>query len=430
MKNKTSKPYAWVPTLYIAEAIPYVTATELSRLMFQDMGVDTAEALALSQIIGLPWIVKPIWSPFIDVIKTKRWWVLSMQLFIVLAIALAGFFIPSPFWLVGTLAMFTTIAFASATHDISADGYYILALSNRNQELYVGVRNTFYRIGMVLVSGLLVMLVGCLKDGSSYFPQMSVETSWMTVFVVIACLMFIIFIQNSRAMPKVEKKMDAKRDKHNILKDFLPTFKILFCKPHIISSLCFIVLFRIPEGMITSVVPFFLRDSMEMGGIGMNDQDFGLIKGTLGVIGLLAGGLVGGWLVSKYGLKKCLWPLVLCISLPDIVYVYMAYTQTTDLITIGSCFCVEQVGYGLGFAAYTLYLVNFSRGERATSVFSVCTALQYLGGVILPGLLAAWLISFVDYTWFFIISTILCLVTFAVTAFVKIPEKENDSLSS
>ena len=208
------------------------------------------------------------------------------------------------------------------------------------------------------------------------------------------------------------------------LVEFWNTLKVFARKPHIITALLFILLFRLPEGLLTKIVPLFLTRSVAEGGLEMTKVDFGLVYGTLGVIGLLAGGIIGGWAVSEWGLKRCLWPLVLCITLPDLVYVYLSYVPTDSVWLIGSCVCIEQIGYGLGFAAYTLYLVHFSRGERTTAVFAICTAGQYLGGVMLPGMVSGLISENVGYQTFFLIVMALCLVTFAVTALVKIEEEK------
>jgi PAT family beta-lactamase induction signal transducer AmpG len=207
------------------------------------------------------------------------------------------------------------------------------------------------------------------------------------------------------------------------LHEFVETLKVFITKPHIISALCFILLFRLPEGLLTKIVPLFLTRTRAEGGLEMSNVDFGLIYGTLGVIGLLLGGIIGGWAVSKWGLKKCLWPLVLCITLPDIVYVYLSYYPTDNLWLIGTCVCIEQIGYGLGFAAYSLYLVTFSRGERTTAVFSICTAGQYLGGVMIPGMVSGFISKSIGYQHFFLLIMAFCLVTFAVTACVKVNEE-------
>ena len=419
MKNK---PYAWVPSLYLGEALPFSAVMLISVIMFQELGLTDAQITYYTGWLGLPWVIKPIWSPIIDNMKTKRWWIVSMQFLMGVALALVAFTLPSAFWLQGTLAVFMLIAFASATHDISADGFYIIGLTDKDQELYVGVRNTFYRIGMVIGQGGLVLLAGYMQQGKFGESLQSLTSSWMAVFIIIGVLMLLLGLYHAFILPKVETVVHDRFDFMEQMREFWLTLKVFAAKPHIISALCFILLFRLPEGLLTKIVPLFLKRSTAEGGLAMNDVDFGLIYGTLGVIGLLLGGLLGGWIVSRWGLKKCLWPLVLCITLPDIVYVYLSYYPTESLWLIGSCVCAEQLGYGLGFAAYTLFLVHFSRGERSTAVFSICTAGQYLGGVMLPGMVSGLISDSIGYQNFFWLIMLLCLVTFAVTAWVKIED--------
>ena len=360
--NQTTKPYAWVPSLYLGEALPFSAVMLISVILFR---------------------------------------------------------------LQGTLAIFMIIAFASATHDISADGFYIIGLPDKEQELYVGVRNTFYRIGMVIGQGGLVLLAGYMQDGHFGETMQSVSASWMTVFIILGILMFLLGLYHAFILPKVETSVHDRFDFKEQMHEFVQTLKVFLTKPHLISAICFILLFRLPEGLLTKIVPLFLKRTTDEGGLAMSDVDFGLIYGTLGVIGLLLGGIIGGWAVSKWGLKKCLWPLVLCITLPDIVYVYLSYFPTDNLWLIGSCVCIEQIGYGLGFAAYTLYLVTFSRGERSTAVFSICTAGQYLGGVMIPGIVSGFISGNIGYQNFFWVVMAFCLVTFAVTACVKIEDHKD-----
>ena len=419
MKNK---PYAWVPSLYLGEALPFSAVMLISVIMFQELGLADAQITYYTGWLGLPWVIKPIWSPIIDNMKTKRWWIVSMQFLMGVALALVAFTLPSAFWLQGTLAVFMLIAFASATHDISADGFYIIGLTDKDQELYVGVRNTFYRIGMVIGQGGLVLLAGYMQQGKFGESFRSLTSSWMAVFLILGVLMLLLGLYHAFILPKVETVVHDRFDFMEQMREFWLTLKVFAAKPHIISALCFILLFRLPEGLLTKIVPLFLKRSTAEGGLAMNDVDFGLIYGTLGVIGLLLGGLLGGWIVSRWGLKKCIWPLVLCITLPDIVYVYLSYCPSESLWLIGSCVCAEQLGYGLGFAAYTLFLVHFSRGERSTAVFSICTAGQYLGGVMLPGMVSGLISDSIGYQNFFWLIMLLCLVTFAVTAWVKIED--------
>lgn len=416
MINK--KPLLWIPTLYMGEALPYAAVMLMSLVLYQEMGLTDTQITLYTGWLGLPWVIKPIWSPIVDGIKTKRWWILAMQLTIGAALALLAFTLPTSFWLQCSLALFMLIAFGSATHDICADGFYILGLENREQELYVGLRNTFYRIGMVLGQGGLVMLAGLLQKSG-----MAIPLSWSITFLAVAGLMFMLFAWHWKALPKPFSD-SSKGEKLSVFEDFKLTLRVFFTKPHLITALLFILLFRLPEGLLTKIVPLFLKRTVEEGGLALTDVQYGFVYGTLGVIGLLGGGIVGGWLVSKFGLKKMLWPLVLCITLPDIVYVYLSLYGTQSLPIIATCVFVEQVGYGLGFTAYTLYLVSFSHGERSTSVFSICTAFQYLGGVMLPGMVSGWLSDQMGYSQFFIAVMGFCLVTFAVTAMLRLPEEK------
>ena len=436
-----NKPLSWIPTLYLGESLPFAAVMLMSLVLYQEMGLTDTQITLYTGWLGLPWVIKPLWSPIVDGIKTKRWWILAMQLLIGASLALLAFTLPTAFWLQCSLALFMLIAFSSATHDICADGFYILGLTNKDQELYVGLRNTFYRIGMVLGQGGLVMLAGLLQKS-----EMSIPLSWSITFLAVAGLMLMLAAYHWKALPNPEEEvkseqLKAKSDSNlasdsssessscslhsSVIEDFKATFRVFFTKPHLITALLFILLFRLPEGLLTKIVPLFLKRTIGEGGLALTDVQYGFVYGTLGVIGLLGGGIVGGWLVSKFGLKKMLWPLVLCITLPDIVYVYLSLVQSQSLPLIATCVFIEQVGYGLGFTAYTLYLVSFSHGERSTSVFSFCTAFQYLGGVMLPGMVSGWMSDQMGYQQFFIAVMGFCLVTFAVTALVRLPKEDN-----
>lgn len=420
--RSATKAYAWIPSLYLGESLPFSAVMLISVIMFQELGLTDGQITLYTGWLSLPWVVKPVWSPIVDNLKTKRWWIVTMQFLMGVTLAMVAFTLPTSFWLQGVLAIFMVIAFASATHDISADGFYIIGLSDKEQEFYVGVRNTFYRVGMVIGQGGLVLLAGFMQNGGLGEAFRSMTVSWMVVFCILGILMVLLGLYHAFILPKVETCVHDRFNFVEQMREFMRTLKVFVTKPHLISALCFILLFRLPEGLLTKIVPLFLKRSEADGGFAMTDVDFGLIYGTLGVIGLLLGGIIGGWAVSKWGLKKCLWPLVLCITLPDIVYVYLSYFHTENLWLIGTCICIEQIGYGLGFAAYTLYLVTFSRGERSTAVFSICTAGQYLGGVMIPGMVSGLISENIGYQNFFWIVMAFCLVTFAVTAFVKIED--------
>lgn len=408
MKNK---PYAWVPSLYLAEALPYVAVMVIATTMYKRLGLSNTELALYTSWLYLPWVIKPLWSPFVAAIKTERWWVLLMQLLIGAGFAGIAFTLPTSLWLQGSLAFFWILAFASSTHDIAADGLYILGLSTHDQSLYVGIRSTFYRIGNILGQGLLVMLAGWLERSQT------VPMAWSITFLVLAGLFLALWGWHSVALPK-QTEMKDRPAKTSLVSDFWLALKTFFTKPHIVSALLFMLLFRFPEGQLVKIANPFLLDTPEAGGLALSTEAVGFVYGTVGIIGLTIGGLLGGWCVSRHGLKRWLWPMVAAISLPDLVYVYLASTSASFL-TVNTCVFIEQFGYGFGFTAYMLYLVYFSQGERSTAVFSICTAMQALG-MMLPGMMAGWMADHLGYLNFFWWVVGCCLVTFVVSAFIKI----------
>ncbi|MBR1665016.1 MAG: MFS transporter [Bacteroidaceae bacterium] len=415
-----NKPYAWVPSLYLAEALPYVAVMVIATTMYKRLGLSNTELAFYTSWLYLPWVIKPLWSPFIAAIRTERWWVLLMQLLIGAGFAGIAFTLPTTYWLQGSLAFFWILAFASATHDIAADGLYILGLSTHDQSLYVGVRSTFYRIGNIVGQGLLVMLAGWLEKSQT------VPMAWSIAFLVLAGTFLALWLWHSVALPKVSHP-EISQQRAGVLSDFWLALKTFFTKPHIIPALLFMLLFRFPEGQLVKIANPFLLDTPDAGGLGLSTEAVGFTYGTVGIVGLTIGGLLGGWCVSRHGLKRWLWPMVLAISLPDLVYVYLAYVapslaaaaDPSPLFIINLCVFIEQFGYGFGFTAYMLYLVYFSQGERSTAVFSICTAMQALG-MMIPGMIAGWMADHLGYLHFFWWVMLCCLVTFAVSALIKI----------
>ncbi len=411
--NSSSRPYAWVPSLYLAEALPYVAVMIIATTMYKRMGLSNTELALYTSWLYLPWVIKPLWSPFIAAIKDERWWVLLMQLLIGAGFAGIAFTLPTTFWLQGSLAFFWILAFASATHDIAADGLYILGLSSHDQSLYVGIRSTFYRIGNIFGQGLLVIFAGWLERSQT------IPMAWSISFFVLAGLFLALWLWHQVTLPKPLKEERTETNNKSLLLDFWLALKTFFTKPHIVSALLFMLLFRFPEGQLVKIANPFLLDGTEVGGLALSTEAVGFVYGTVGIIGLTIGGLLGGWCVSRHGLKRWLWPMVLAISLPDLVYVYLAYASEPSLPIVNCCVFIEQFGYGFGFTAYMLYLVFFSQGERSTAVFSICTAMQALG-MMLPGMIAGWMADHLGYQNFFWWVVGCCFVTFVVSAFIRI----------
>ena len=414
--NLSKNPWSWVPSLYFAEGIPYVAVMTIALVLYKQLGLSNTEITYYTSWLYLPWVIKPLWSPFIDLIKTKRWWITSMQILIGAAFGGVAFTIPTDFWLQGTLAFFWLMAFSSATHDIAADGYYMLALDSHEQSWFVGIRSTFYRLAMIVGQGVLVMIAGTLE----IIFRNQIAYSWSLLFYGCCGLFIAIWIWHTYVLPHPSE--DGVREgvsASTILADFKETIKTFFQKEQVLVGILFMLLYRMPEGLLVKISTLFLIDAETNGGLGLSPQELGFVQGTVGVIGLTLGGILGGIVAGKDGLKRWLWPMVCAITLPDIVYVFMAYALPANLLIVNVCVFIEQFGYGFGFTAYMLYLIYYSRGEYKTSHYALCTAFMALS-MMIPGLFAGALQEAVGYRMFFIIVMAFCSVTFIMASLLKI----------
>ena len=413
--NFIHKPWAWVPTLYFAEGVPYVAVMTISVIVYKRLGLSNTDITLYTSWLYLPWVIKPLWSPFVDMLRTKRWWILMMQILIAAALAGVAFTIPGPLWLKGSLAFFWLLAFSSATHDIAADGFYMLGLEQHEQAYFVGIRSTFYRIATIFSSGLLVGLAGVLQEFTH-----SIAYAWSLVFYFIAGLFIALWLYHSCALPRpAEDSNRLQKTAGDIVNEFWQTLVTFFRKPQVWVGICFMLFYRMPEGLLAKVSALFLVDKVSNGGLGLSDVEFGMVQGTVGVIGLTLGGIIGGIAASRDGLKRWLWPMVMAITIPDLVYVYLSYALPSSLLVINICVFLEQFGYGFGFSAYMLYLIYYSQGEHKTAHYALCTAFMALS-MMIPGLFAGALQESVGYQAFFIIVVACCAMTYIVSALLKI----------
>ena len=582
-------PFSWVPSLYLAEAMPYVAVMVISVLMYKRLGVSNTDIGLYTSWLYLPWVIKPFWSPLLDLFYHKRGWIVFMQILIGAGFAGIAFTLPTPFYFQATLAFFWLIAFSSATHDIAADGFYMLALSPKEQALYVGIRSTFYRIATIFGQGLLIMIAGWLEASSGlqtvnitvatssgieqkmseemalsavddthfiYSDAININTrskvsqgglldslkkeneingftsesvkktatavedelnaferwikrsfgeekkkdgtkapswgvaeirlseapgreiilntilsrgdesivlaegshlvfndrnwnkpayivfkadanlknettasfkgtsgnipmAWSITFFILAGIFVGFSLYHKFVLPKPAAD-------HRVESNFFRTFASFFTKKNILIAVLFMLLFRFPEAQLVKLVNPFLLDSIEQGGLALTTGQVGWIYGTIGMIGLTLGGILGGMAVAKDGFRRWLWPMVLSISLPDLVYVYLSYSQTGNLWLINGSVFVEQFGYGFGFTAYMLYLIQFSRGENSTAHYAICTAFMALG-MMLPGMMAGWLEDLIGYRHFFIWVMICCVVTILVSGLIKVEDDKEES---
>ena len=416
-------PWSWIPSLYFAEGLPYVAVMTISLILYKQLGLSNADITFYTSWLYLPWVIKPLWSPFIDIVKTKRWWITAMQLLIGAAFGGIAFTIPSSFWLQGTLCFFWLMAFASATHDIAADGFYMLGLDQHDQAWFVGIRSTFYRLATIFGQGVLVMIAGNLQ----VVFRNSIAFSWSLMFYGVAGLFIALWLWHSYVLPHPSEDEENTHvegevktvSSNSILSDLKSTIKTFFQKEQVFAGILFMLFYRMPEGLLAKVSSLFLIDNVHNGGLGLSPQEYGLVQGTVGVVGLTLGGILGGMCAGKDGLRKWLWPMVCAITLPDLVYVYLAYDLPSTFLIVNICVFIEQFGYGFGFTAYMLYLIYYSRGNYKTSHYALCTAFMALS-MMIPGLFAGALQEAVGYQSFFLIVIAFCSVTFAVTSLLKI----------
>ena len=442
-------PWAWVSTLYFAEGIPYFIVNTISVIMFKNMGMSNGDVAMYTGLLYLPWVIKPLWSPFVDIIRTKRWWVVAMQVVMSVAFALAAFSLPhpSPEVIEGghtpvslfsvTLVIFWIAAFASATHDIAADGYYMLVLDSRRQSLFVGIRSTFYRLASIFGQGVLVVIAGILETRTGDIPR-----AWFITMLICAVLLACLTLYHSFILPKENLSRSADPDASpeadvrtchgrthvsvrsmsgrvvGIFREFGRTFATFFKKRHVWIAILFMLLYRLPEAFLLKMMNPFLLDPEDIGGLGLSTENVGIVYGTVGVAALTIGGIIGGIAASRLGLKRSLWPMALSMTLPCLTFVYLSMFQPHSILVISLCVLIEQFGYGFGFTAYMLYMMHFSEGEFKTSHYSICTAFMALS-MMLPGMVAGYLQEWLGYTGFFWMVMASCLATLAVTVSVR-----------
>ena len=415
-KISARNPWARIPTLYFAQGLPYVAVMTLSVIMYKRLGISNTDIALYTGWLYLPWVIKPVWSPFIDIISTKRRWTLMMQWTLAASLAGIAFTIPTEMFFQLTLAVFWIVGFTSATHDIAADGFYMLALTGHQQSFYVGIRSTFYRIATVAGQGALVILAGSIETCTGDIPF-----AWSVAFGVLSVFFLMVSLYHGWALPRpvADSARDSSRSAHDVFREFVDTFRSFFRKKQIWAAVAFMLLYRLPEAQLVKLINPFLLDPVSEGGLGLSTKVVGFVYGTIGIIGLTSGGIVGGIMAARGGLRRWLKPMAWSMSLTCLTFVYLSYATEPSLLTINICVFVEQFGYGFGFTAYMLYLIYFSEGRHRTAHYSICTGFMALG-MMLPGMAAGWLQETIGYRYFFIWTIVCCAATIGVCSILKI----------
>ncbi|HEY2329847.1 MAG TPA: MFS transporter, partial [Verrucomicrobiae bacterium] len=380
-ETKKTSPWSWVPTLYVAEGIPNALVATVSVMFYNDLGVSNTATAFFTSLLYLPWVIKPLWSPAVDLLKTRRQWIWAMQLLLGAGLAGIALMISSAHFVPWTILFFGLLAFSSATHDIAADGFYMTAPTEREQAFFIGFRSIFFNLGKIFASGALVYLADEVERRTGH-PVLA----WSTLFAFAAAIFFGLGFYHRLVLPEPQSdRPKLSGAAGNFFAEFLRTFGAFFMKPKIFTLLLFLLLYRLGEAQLLKIIPIFLHAPAEQGGLGLDKGTISVIYGTSGVIVFMVGALLGGFLVARHGLKFWLWPMLLAIHLPDAVFIWLAFAQPEKLFAIAAGVAIEQFGYGFGFAAMLLYMICIARGEHQTAHYAICTGFMALG-VMLPGM--------------------------------------------
>ena len=429
--SKNPRPWAWIPSLYFASGLPYVVVMTVSVIMYKRLGVSNTEIALYTSWLYLPWVIKPFWSPLVDILKTKRAWIIAMQLLIGAGLGGVALTIPTDDFFRNSLAFLWLLAFSSATHDIAADGFYMLGLSKHDQTWFVGIRSTFYRLAMIVGQGLLIILAGFIENTMQSQAGVSASQAgttveagtvlaWTITFYIMAGLFVLFFAWHRFALPRPAGDVPTLHDTYaDIMRDFFQTFVAFFNKPKIGLILAFLLLFRFSEAQLAKMAPPFLLDPAELGGLALSTGEVGFAYGTIGVLMLTLGGLLGGFLAARHGLKYWLLWMVLAINLPNAVYIFLSFVLPENLLVVNIAIGVEQFGYGFGFAAYMLYMLYTSNGAHQTAHYAICTGFMALG-MMIPGMFSGWLQEIIGYQTYFIWVLVATIPSFIVTLLIPL----------
>ena len=414
-KLRSRNPWLWVPSLYVAEGIPYVMAVTVSVVLYKRLGISNKEIAFYTSWLYLPWVIKPLWSPFVDLFRTKRYWILLMQLLIGASLACVAFTLPTGRFFQYTLAFFWLMAFSSATHDIAADGFYMLGLTDDLQAAFSGVRTSFYRIATIGTKGGLVILAGYLEGSGN-----GIARAWSIALFLSAAVLGALFLYHFFALPRPAGDCPARRNPSaSLVSNVLHPFGVFFRKRGIATILGFFLFYRLAETQLIKIIVPFLLDPRSIGGLGLTTFDVGIVYGTVGVVALMLGGLLGGYAIYRKGLKFWIWIMVCSMHLPNLVFVYLSQALPRDPFWISLCVGAEQFGYGFGFTAYTMFMLMVSEGEYQTVHYAISTGIMALG-MMVPAMVSGWIQEQLGYQNYFLWVMATTLPGFIVTGLVKI----------
>lgn len=420
-RHDAKSPMQWIPSLYFVKGLPYVVLMTVSLVLYKQLGLSNAETAFYTSWFYLPWVLKPLWMPYVSRMATHRWWILLTEILTGASLGGVAFTLPTPFCIQASLALFWLTAFSCAFHNLSADNLFLYKLGPRHTFLY-WTRTVFYRLATFVAQGILVMIAGNLQ----VVYRDSISYSWSLVFYGVSALLVMLWVWHGLSVPSdnLTQKQKALRKIPPTVDEVVDTTKLFFRKPHALYATLFLLLFKLPEGLLSKISILFLIDASHRGGLGLSPQEYGLVSGTIGVAGLSLGGMLGAMAMVRGGLRRWLWPMALAMSLPNIVYLYLCHALPGNLLIISLCLFVEQLGYGFGFVGYIMFMKHFVSGYLRRPHLTLGKSLMALS-MMVPAMASGWLQSMMGYQNFFLMAVCSGIMTLAVTrlAYRAIMEK-------
>ncbi len=424
-RKKQVKPAFWVPTAYFAMGLPFIAINLVSVFMFKDLGVSDTQIAFWTSLIMMPWTLKFLWSPFLEMYRTKKFFVVITQLTSGVLFGIVAFSLFFDYFFAISISTMAVIAFSGATHDIACDGVYMAELDKETQAKYIGVQGAFYNVAKLVANGGLVALAGALAEhfGAIEGASLGVNkdaylSAWMIIFGVIGAVMVLIGMYHIRVLPSTQVPSTAKKTSREVRRELVAVIANFFTKKHILYYISFIILYRLGEGFIMKIAPLFLRASRDVGGLGLTLTEIGTLNGVFGSGAFVLGSLLAGIYVSRFGLKRTLFTLCCVFNLPFMAYTFLAVTQPTNLYLIGSCITLEYFGYGFGFVGLILFMMQqIAPGKHQMSHYAFASGIMNLG-VMLPGMASGYFSDLLGYRDFFIYVLIATIPAFLITYFI------------
>lgn len=433
MKKTSKSPITWVPSVYFAMGLPFVVLNIVSVLMFKGMGIRDGQITFWTSLIMMPWTLKFLWSPFLEMYKTKKFFVVLTQLVTGLGFLLVGLVLHLPWFFSLCIFLMAIIAFSGATHDIATDGVYMAELSKEEQASWIGWQGAFYNIAKIVASGGLVWVAGRLikhfggVEGATKEVMHSAATNaWMIVMIAIGALMILLGLYHIKQLPSgkgTAVKTESAKETFDRLVEVLKNF---FTKKHIVYYIFFIILYRFGEGFVMKIVPLFLKAARSAGGLGLNEEQIGLYYGTFGAAAFVLGSVLAGYYISHFGLKRTLFSLCCIFNLPFVAYTFLSQVQPESGLLIGSMITLEYFGYGFGFAGLTLFMMQqIAPGKHQMAHYAFASGIMNLG-VMLPGMVSGLISDAIGYKWFFVFTLIATIPAFLITYFVPFTHSDKE----